>query len=52
LHGQAVGDGVEALLEALGEGGDAGQPGLAGGGHPLGQVLAGEAGDPRDRGLV
>jgi hypothetical protein len=30
VHGQAVGDGVEVLLQALGEGGDAGQPGFAG----------------------
>jgi len=44
-HGQPVGDGVEVLLEALGEGGDPGQGGLAGGGHPLRQILAGQLGD-------
>src|SRR5580704_8977325 len=37
--------GVEVLLQALGERGDPGQPGLAGGGHPLRQVLAGQLGD-------
>ena len=45
VHGQAVGDGVEVLLQALGEGGDAGQAGVAGGGHPLREVLAGQLGD-------
>jgi hypothetical protein len=42
--GQALGDGVEVLLEAPGEGGDAGQAGGLGVGGPLREVLAGEPG--------
>jgi hypothetical protein len=45
FHGQAAGDGVEVLLQALGERRDAGQAGVAGGGHPLRQILAGQVGD-------
>jgi hypothetical protein len=45
VHGQAVGDGVEVLLQSFGERGDAGQAGVAGGGHPLREVLAGQLGD-------
>jgi hypothetical protein len=44
-HGQAVGDGVEVLLQALGARRGAGQAGGAGGVDPLREVLAGEAGD-------
>ena len=44
-RGQALGDSVEVLLQALGERRDARQPGLARGGHPLRQVLAGEVCD-------
>jgi hypothetical protein len=44
-HGKAAGDGVEVLLQALGERRDAGQPGGAGGIDPLREVLAGQAGD-------
>jgi hypothetical protein len=45
VHGQAVGDGVEVLLQALGERRDAGQAGGAGVADPLREVLAGELGD-------
>jgi hypothetical protein len=45
LHGQAVGDGVEVVLQALGERRGAGQAGVAGGVDPLREVLAGEADD-------
>jgi len=37
-HGQAVGDGVQVLLQPLGERRDAGQPGVAGIGDPMGQA--------------
>jgi hypothetical protein len=44
-HGQAVGDGVEVVLQSLGERRDARRAGVAGGGDPLRDVLAGEVGD-------
>jgi hypothetical protein len=43
--GQALGDGVEVLLEAFGEGREAWQAGGAGVADPLREVLAGELGE-------
>ncbi len=48
--GQALGDGVEVLFEAFGEGRYAGQSGGPGAADPLREVLAGELGEHRGEG--